>query len=219
MRGEGGCAGDGIITIYERAMVQVWLRLEAISQQHGVADALQALVRVSSAPQLPSSVQTSANLFCGELTTLLSWPWSGSCGAFTSSAYYAGNAEEVFAPLVYMMGKLGVGHEAAANFEHFVYLGINSRGPRTLPSCWQCNLQMERSGSHPLSFGQVAVALDQVTKALDAGQAPHQAQDMALRVASDAPINPPVLGPGTPVNAQPSKIQATTPSTTVVTEE
>ena len=29
-------------------MAQVWLRLEAIAQQHGVADALQALVRVSS---------------------------------------------------------------------------------------------------------------------------------------------------------------------------
>ena len=43
----GGCAGDSIITIYERAMAQVWLRLEAIAKQHGVADALQALVRVS----------------------------------------------------------------------------------------------------------------------------------------------------------------------------
>ncbi len=42
------CAGDSIITIYERAMAQVWLRLEAVAQQHGVADALQALVRVSS---------------------------------------------------------------------------------------------------------------------------------------------------------------------------
>ena len=41
-------AGDSIITIYERAMAQVWLRLEAIAQQHGVADALQALVRVSA---------------------------------------------------------------------------------------------------------------------------------------------------------------------------
>ncbi len=40
-------AGDSIITIYERAMAQVWLRLEAVAQQHGVADALQALVRVS----------------------------------------------------------------------------------------------------------------------------------------------------------------------------
>ena len=42
------CAGDSIITIYERAMAQVWLRLEAVARQHGVADALQALVRVSS---------------------------------------------------------------------------------------------------------------------------------------------------------------------------
>ena len=41
-------AGDSIITIYERAMAQVWLRLEAIAQQHGVADALQALLRVSA---------------------------------------------------------------------------------------------------------------------------------------------------------------------------
>ena len=29
-------------------MAQVWLRLEAVAQQHGVADALQALVRVNS---------------------------------------------------------------------------------------------------------------------------------------------------------------------------
>ncbi len=28
-------------------MAQVWLRLEAIAQQHGVADALQMLIRVS----------------------------------------------------------------------------------------------------------------------------------------------------------------------------
>ena len=49
-------AGDSIITIYERAMAQVWLRLEAIAQQHGVADALQALLRVSACtrPVVPS---------------------------------------------------------------------------------------------------------------------------------------------------------------------
>ncbi len=76
-----------------------------------------------------------------------------------------------------------------------------------------------RSGSHPLSFGQVAVALDQVTKALDAGKAPQQAQDMAMRVASDAPINPPVLRQGTDNTAQSAKIQAKPMSTTVVTEE
>lgn len=92
-------------------------------------------------------------------------------------------------------------------------------GLHNLPSGWRCNLQMDRSGSHPLSFGQVAVALDQVTKALDAGQAPRQAQNLALRVASDMPINAPVLGPGTPMSAQPSKMQSTPLSTTVVTEE
>lgn len=53
LKGKGGCAGDGIITIYERAMAQVWLHLEAIAQQHASADALQALVQVSCAPQLP----------------------------------------------------------------------------------------------------------------------------------------------------------------------
>lgn len=41
------CAGDSVITVYEKAMGQVWLRLEAIAQQHHVADALQMLVRVS----------------------------------------------------------------------------------------------------------------------------------------------------------------------------
>ena len=76
-----------------------------------------------------------------------------------------------------------------------------------------------RSGSHPLSFGQVAVALDQVTKALDAGKAPQQAQDMAMRVASDALINPPVLRQGADNTAQSAKIQAKPMSTTVVTEE
>ena len=50
------CAGDGIITIYQRAMAQVWLRLEAIAQQHGVADALQALVRVSHSLSLEQSL-------------------------------------------------------------------------------------------------------------------------------------------------------------------
>lgn len=39
-------AGDSIITVYERAMAQVWLRLEAIAQQHGVSDALQVFVKV-----------------------------------------------------------------------------------------------------------------------------------------------------------------------------
>ncbi len=34
-------------------MAQVWLRLEAIAQQHGVADALQALLRVRFALHLP----------------------------------------------------------------------------------------------------------------------------------------------------------------------
>lgn len=43
-----GSAGDNIITVYERAMAQVWLRLEGIAQQHGVADALQMLIRVSA---------------------------------------------------------------------------------------------------------------------------------------------------------------------------
>ena len=82
-----------------------------------------------------------------------------------------------------------------------------------------CCMQMDRASSHPLSFGQVAVALDQVTKALDAGKAPQQAQDMALRVASDAPINPPVLRQGTDSNAQSAKAQAKPLSTIVVTEE
>ena len=86
-------------------------------------------------------------------------------------------------------------------------------------SHWQCYMQMDRASSHPLSFGQVAVALDQVTKALDAGKAPQQAQDMALRVASDAPINPPVLRQGTDNSAQSAKIQAKPLSTIVVTEE
>ena len=83
-----------------------------------------------------------------------------------------------------------------------------------------CNLQMDsRAGSHPLSFGQVAVALDQVTKALDAGKAPRQAQDMAMRAASDAPISPPVLRQGADSNTQSAKIHAKPMSTTVVTEE
>ena len=82
-----------------------------------------------------------------------------------------------------------------------------------------CNPQRDRSGSRPLSFGQVAVALDQVTKALDAGKAPQQAQDMAIRVASDAPINPPVLRQGIDNTAESAKIQTKPLSTTVITEE
>ena len=39
----------------------------------------------------------------------------------------------------------------------------------------------------------MAVALDQVTRALDAGQPPDKAQDIAIKAASDAPISPPVL--------------------------
>ena len=38
-------------------MAQVWLRLEAIAQQHGVADALQALVRVSHSSFLERSLR------------------------------------------------------------------------------------------------------------------------------------------------------------------
>ncbi|EIE21786.1 hypothetical protein COCSUDRAFT_56232 [Coccomyxa subellipsoidea C-169] len=45
--------GDNIITVYERAMAQVWLRLEAIAQQHGVADALQMLIRMDRAASHP----------------------------------------------------------------------------------------------------------------------------------------------------------------------
>ena len=69
MRWDGGCAGDGIITVYERAMAQVWLRLEAIAQQHGVADALQALLRVRSALHLPFLCQTYKKAFCREGST------------------------------------------------------------------------------------------------------------------------------------------------------
>ena len=62
-----------------------------------------------------------------------------------------------------------------------------------------CRVQIDRASSHPLSFGQVAVALDQVTKALDAGQQPEKAQEMAVeQEARKAPINPLVLAAGTP---------------------
>ena len=44
-----------MITVYEKAMGQVWLRLEAIAQQHHVADALQMLVRVSITSPLARS--------------------------------------------------------------------------------------------------------------------------------------------------------------------
>ncbi|BDA47017.1 hypothetical protein COCOBI_09-4720 [Coccomyxa sp. Obi] len=47
--------GDNIITVYERAMAQVWLRLEGIAQQHGVADALQMLIRMDRASSHPMS--------------------------------------------------------------------------------------------------------------------------------------------------------------------
>ena len=49
-------AGDSIITVYERAMAQVWLRLEALAQQYGVTDALQVFVRVRQRPP-PLSVR------------------------------------------------------------------------------------------------------------------------------------------------------------------
>ena len=35
-----------MIGVYERAMAQVWLRLEALAQQHGVMDQLQVFVAV-----------------------------------------------------------------------------------------------------------------------------------------------------------------------------
>ena len=37
------------------------------------------------------------------------------------------------------------------------------------------------------------MALDQITRGLDAGQPPNKAQDIAIKAASDAPISPPVL--------------------------
>jgi hypothetical protein len=43
------CAGESVITVYERAMAQVWLRLEAIAAQFGVSEALQVFVRVRAA--------------------------------------------------------------------------------------------------------------------------------------------------------------------------
>jgi hypothetical protein len=39
-------AGDSVIGVYERAMAQVWMRLEALAQQHGVMDQLQVFVSV-----------------------------------------------------------------------------------------------------------------------------------------------------------------------------
>ncbi|KAK9840569.1 hypothetical protein WJX81_001696 [Elliptochloris bilobata] len=36
--------GDSVIGVYERAMAQVWLRLEALAQQHGVMEQLQVFV-------------------------------------------------------------------------------------------------------------------------------------------------------------------------------
>ena len=41
-----GRAGESVISVYERAMAQVWLRLEALAQQHGVMDQLQVFVAV-----------------------------------------------------------------------------------------------------------------------------------------------------------------------------
>ena len=35
-----------MISVYERAMAQVWMRLEALAQQHGVMDQLQVFVAV-----------------------------------------------------------------------------------------------------------------------------------------------------------------------------
>ncbi len=63
------------------------------------------------------------------------------------------------------------------------------------------------------------MALDQVTKALDAGQQPEKAQEMAVEQARKVPINPPVLAVGTPAGTQQSKLQTRSQSTTVVTEE
>ena len=45
-----GGAGDSVIGVYERAMAQVWLRLEALAQQHGVMDQLQVFVSVGPLP-------------------------------------------------------------------------------------------------------------------------------------------------------------------------
>jgi len=48
------CAGDSVIGVYERAMAQVWMRLEALAQQHGVMDQLQVFVSVRArAPWQP----------------------------------------------------------------------------------------------------------------------------------------------------------------------
>lgn len=58
------CAGESIITIYERAMAQVWLKLEAIAQQHGVTDALQALVRVRYPLPPGITMAVSLNRIC-----------------------------------------------------------------------------------------------------------------------------------------------------------
>ncbi len=47
-------------------MAQVWLRLEAIAQQHGVADALQALLHVRSALQSPLFLPAYQELWSAE---------------------------------------------------------------------------------------------------------------------------------------------------------
>ena len=79
---------------------------------------------------------------------------------------------------------------------------------------WCAVLQIDRAGEHPLSFGQVAVALDQVTRVLEAGQPPEKAQDTIIKAASDALINPLVLTPG-----RLSKSAAAAKSSTAANEE
>jgi len=80
-------------------------------------------------------------------------------------------------------------------------------------------MQIDRAGSHPLSFAHVAVTLGQVGKGLDAGQQPDKAQDKALQAAHEAPANPPVLEKSASLESQRSKFWPASQCTTVVTEE
>lgn len=80
-------------------------------------------------------------------------------------------------------------------------------------------MQIDRAGSHPLSFGHVAVTLGQIRKGLDAGQQPDQAQEKALQAAHETPANSPALEKKASLESQRSRFQPASQCTTVVTEE
>ena len=83
-----GAAGDSVISVYERAMAQVWLRLEALAQQHGVMDQLQVFVAVRPRQACSWAAQTLAACAADEalwMQLLLFQLWRGEAAGVEMS--------------------------------------------------------------------------------------------------------------------------------------